>query len=154
KAFATALLNAGAAKVYAGVRDPATAPSGCVAVRLDVISRDDVAAAARACGDVTLLINNAGNLMMQSAMAPGAEDGLRREMDVHVYGALRMAHAFAPILARNGGGAIVNMLSVVAWYTAPFNATYCAAKHAALALTESMRIELKAQGTRVLSVFA
>ena len=65
-----------------------------------------------------------------------------------------MVRAFAPVLARKGGGAIANMLSVVSWFVYPFNATYCASKHAALALTEGVRIQLKAQGTQVVAVFA
>ena len=67
---------------------------------------------------------------------------------------LRMVRAFAPMLARNGGGAIANMLSVVIWFVFPFNATYCASKHAALALTGGVRIQLKSQGTQVVEVYA
>jgi short-subunit dehydrogenase len=84
----------------------------------------------------------------------GSDDAMRRELEVNLFGTLRMCRAFSPILARNGGGAIVNVLSVVSWFTAPFNATYCASKHAALALTDSVRIELKQQGTQVVGVFA
>jgi short-subunit dehydrogenase len=75
-------------------------------------------------------------------------------MEVNVFGMLRMVGTFAPVLAKNGGGAIANMLSVVSWFVYPFNATYCASKHAALALTEGVRIQLKAQGTQVVAVFA
>src|SRR3981081_4672188 len=81
-------------------------------------------------------------------------ESMRREMNVNVFGTLAMIQAFAPILAKNGGGAIANMLSVVSWFTAPFNATYCASKHAALAVTDAARIQLKSQGTRVLAVHA
>jgi NAD(P)-dependent dehydrogenase (short-subunit alcohol dehydrogenase family) len=79
---------------------------------------------------------------------------LKREMDVNVRGMLEMCKAFAPVLARNGGGVIVNMLSVVSLYVYPLNSTYCATKHAALAVTDGPRIERKAQGTRVLGVYA
>jgi short-subunit dehydrogenase len=65
-----------------------------------------------------------------------------------------MAKAFAPALARNGGGVLVNMLSVVSWYVYPFNSTYCATKHAALAVTDGLRIQLREQGTRVIAVYA
>jgi short-subunit dehydrogenase len=81
-------------------------------------------------------------------------ESMRREMNVNVFGTLAMIQAFAPILAKNGGGAIANMLSVVSWFTYPFNATYCASKHAALAVTDAARIQLKAQGTQVLAVYA
>jgi NAD(P)-dependent dehydrogenase (short-subunit alcohol dehydrogenase family) len=88
---------------------------------------------------VNLLINNAGIMLKSQMLAEGSEDALRREMEVNVYGVLAMMRAFAPVLARNGGGAIVNMLSVVSWFVNPFNATYCASKHAALAVTDAAR---------------
>ena len=75
-------------------------------------------------------------------------------MEVNVFGMLAMSRAFAPVLARNGGGVLVNMLSVVSWYVYPFNSTYCATKHAALAVTDGLRIQLKAQGTIVIGVYA
>ena len=75
-------------------------------------------------------------------------------MEVNVFGMLAMAKALAPALGRNGGGVIVNMLSVVSWYVYPFNATYCASKHAGLAVTDGLRIQLKAQGTHVIGVYA
>jgi short-subunit dehydrogenase len=87
-------------------------------------------------------------------LAERSEDALRLEMEVNVYGVLAMVRAFSPILALNGGGAIVNMLSVVSWFVNPFNATYCVSKHAALAVTDAVRIELKAQGTQVVGVYA
>ena len=73
---------------------------------------------------------------------------------MNVYGLLAMTRAFAPILARNGGGAIVNVLSVTSWFTSPLHATYSASKHAALTITEGARMELKSQGTQVVGVFA
>src|SRR5580658_6663956 len=75
-------------------------------------------------------------------------------MEVNVFGVLAMIQAFAPILAKNGGGAIANVLSVVSWFTFPFNATYCASKHAALAVTDAARIQLRGQGTHVVGVYA
>ncbi len=155
KAYTEALLAAGAAKVYAGARDPATISNPrLTAVKLDVTSASDIAAAARMCGDVNLLINNAGILLASPMLAEGSEDAMRREMEVNVYGVLGMVRAFAPILAKNGGGAIANMLSVVSWFTSPANATYCVSKHAAMVLTDAIRIQLKAQGTHVVGVFA
>jgi NAD(P)-dependent dehydrogenase (short-subunit alcohol dehydrogenase family) len=155
KAYTEALLAAGAAKVYAGARDPAgIADPRLTPVRLDVSSPSDIAAAAENCGDVNLLINNAGAMLTSPMLAEGSEAALRREMEVNVYGLLGMVRAFAPILARNGGGALANMLSVVSWYVYPFNATYCASKHAALAVTDAVRIQLKAQGTQVVGVYA
>jgi len=155
RAYAAALLAAGAAKVYAGMRDPsAVTDPRLVPMRLDVTRPEDIAAAASQCGDVDLLINNAGVMHSSAMLAEGSEAAMRAEMEVNVYGVLGMVRAFAPILKRNGGGAIVNVLSVVSWFTLPINATYCASKHAALVVTEAARIELKAQGTRVLGVHA
>ena len=155
RAFADALLEAGASKVYAGARDPSTVSEPrFTAIRLDVTSGRDVAATAMACRDVEILINNAGVMLSTSVLSENSENALRREMEVNVFGTMAMAKAFAPVLGRNGGGVIVNMLSVVSWYVYPFNSTYCATKHAALAVTEGLRIGLKAQGTQVVGVYA
>jgi NAD(P)-dependent dehydrogenase (short-subunit alcohol dehydrogenase family) len=157
KAYTDALLAAGAAKVYAGARDPvsvAITDTRLVPVKLDVTHDNDVHAAAAACTDVNLLINNAGIMLASPLLAEGSEAALRAEMEVNVFGMLRMVRDFAPVLAKNGGGAIANMLSVVSWFVFPFNATYCASKHAALALTEGVRMQLKAQGTQVVAIYA
>jgi NAD(P)-dependent dehydrogenase (short-subunit alcohol dehydrogenase family) len=157
KAYVDALLAAGASKVYAGTRDVASVGvvnDRVVPVRLDVTQEDQVRAAARRCSDVTLLINNAGIMKSSPMLAEGSEEALRAEMEVNVFGILRMVRAFAPVLSKNGGGAIVNMLSVVSWFVNPGNATYCASKYAALAVTDAVRIQLKAQGTQVVAVHA
>ena len=103
---------------------------------------------------MNLLINNAGLMLKTPMLAEESEAAMRREMEVNVFGVLAMTRAFAPILACNGGGAIVNMLSVVSWFVNPFNATYCASKHAALAVTDAARIQLRAQGVQVIGVYA
>jgi NAD(P)-dependent dehydrogenase (short-subunit alcohol dehydrogenase family) len=159
KSFVDALLDQGAAKVYAAARtlsQGATGPQDprVIPVKLDVTSAEDVNAVASRCADLTLLINNAGAMLMTPMLKDGSDAALRREMEVNVYGMLAMTRAFAPILAKNGGGAIVNMLSVVSWFTAPFNATYCATKHAALVVSDASRIELKSQKTQVVGVYA
>jgi len=155
KAYADALLAAGAAKVYAGARDPSTiSDPRLTPIKLDVTSPAAIAAAAATCPDVKLLINNAGAMLMTSMLAQGSEAALRREMEVNVFGVLAMMRAFAPILASNGGGTIANVLSVTSWFVYPFNATYCASKHAAAAVTDAARIELKSKGTHVVGVFA
>ena len=160
KAFAEALLARGAAKVYAGTRNAPAEGSveggdpRLVPVQLDVTSTSDIAAMAARCPDVTLLINNAGILLATPMLKAGSDAALRREMEVNVYGMLAMTRAFAPILGKNGGGAIVNMLSVVSWFTVPFTATYCASKHAALVVSDASRIELRRQKTHVVGVYA
>jgi NAD(P)-dependent dehydrogenase (short-subunit alcohol dehydrogenase family) len=131
KVFAEQLLAAGARKVYAGARDPSKVRfSGVEPVKLDITNPADVEAAAKALGDVTLLFNNAG-------IAPNAtlaEDQTlkiaRAVMETNYFGTLRMCEAFAPILARNGGGALINMLSALSWIARPPFAAYCASKSA------------------------
>lgn len=160
KSFVEALLAQGAAKVYAAMRTLPQSGAGqdtdprVVPVKLDVTSAEDVGTVASRCTDLTLLINNAGAMLMTPMLKDASDVALRREMEVNVYGMLAMIRAFAPVLAKNGGGAIVNMLSVVSWFTVPFNATYCATKHAALVVSDASRIELKRQGTRVTGVYA
>lgn len=155
QAFAAMFLKAGAAKVYAGVRDLSTLQdSRLIPVTLDVTSRRDIDAAAALCRDVDILINNAGIMIGTPVLADTADDALHRELEVNLYGPLRMSKAFAPILDANGGGAIINVLSVVSWFVNPLNHTYCISKHAAQAATDALRIELAGQGTRVLGVYS
>ena len=154
KAFVDALVAAGAAKVYAGVRDIASSTDARVtAVELDVTNQATVDAAVKRCGDVTLLINNAGVMHSSSMLTADSEAAMRSEFEVNVFGMQRMIRAFAPVLKANGGGAIVNMLSVVSWFTTPINSTYCASKHAALSVSDSARIELRSQNTPVIGVY-
>ena len=155
KAYADALLAAGAGKIYAGARDPSTITDNrLIPVKLDITSPSDVAAASKTCEDVSVLINNAGIMLKSPMLAEASDQALRREMEVNVYGLLAMISAFAPILERNGGGAIVNVLSFVSWFVYPLNATYCASKHAALAVSDAARIQLRGQGTQVVGVYA
>ena len=157
KAFAQALLDRGAAKVYAGARDPDTievTDARVVPVRLDITKPGDVAAAARHCTDVSLVINNAGAMLQTPFLSAPDMSAARTEMETNYFGTLAMARAFAPVLAAAGGGALVNMLSVVSWYAPPFNASYCASKSAEWALTNALRVELRGQGTLVVGVHA
>jgi len=149
-----ALLEAGAARVYAGMRRPedASHPTDprVVPIALDITDPDQVAWAAAQCSDVDILINNAGVLHAHPLLA-GTEEA-EREMRVNYFGTLRMAQAFAPVLAANGGGALVNILSILARVGAPRVGSYAASKAAAHSLTMSLRGELAAQGTRVVAV--
>lgn len=155
RVFADSLLARGAATVYAGVRDPATAVSaGAEPIPLDITSADDVAAAVARCADVDILINNAGIMRLAPVLAAPDMLSARAEMDTNYFGTLRMCRAFAPVLAANGGGALVNMLSIVSWFANPQNSSYCASKSAAWSLTNAARIELRRQGTLVTGVFA
>lgn len=153
RAFAEAALAAGAAKVYAAARDPASIDlPGVVPVRLDVTDAAQVAAAAAQCRDVTLLINNAGILRPGPLMADDAQAAARAEFDTNFFGPWAVAQAFAPVLAANGGGAMLNVLSALSWVTLPGVAAYSASKAATWALSNGLRQELKAQGTQVTSL--
>jgi NAD(P)-dependent dehydrogenase (short-subunit alcohol dehydrogenase family) len=153
RAFSRLLLEHGASKVYGAARDPATVTlPGVTPVQLDVTTQSDVAAAAERCPDVTLLVNNAGISTGTRALAPNALEAGRREMETNVFGTLAMSRAFAPILAANGGGALVNVLSVLSWLALPPTALYSASKAAEWSLTNSLRVELQRQGTLVVGV--
>jgi len=152
-ALTRAARDAGAKKVYAAARDPSSVTlPGVQALRLDVTIDADVAAAAAACGDVNVLINNAGIARGSSALAVGALHAARAEYETNVYGPWRLARAFAPPLAAQGGGAIVNVLSALSWLNLPGGSTYCVSKSAAWGLTNALRNELREQNTQVVGV--
>ena len=152
-AFCRLLLERGAKTVYAGARDQSTVTAdGVVPVQLDVTSLADIAAAAERCGDVTLLVNNAGIGTGTGSLADNTLEMARCEFDTNVFGPLAMSRAFAPVLAANGGGAIINVLSVLSWLSMPNSAMYCASKAASWSLTNSLRQELLGQGTQVLGL--
>src|SRR5262249_39101830 len=123
-----------------------------VAVQLDLARPETIAAAAKIAKDVHLVVNNAGVLRTASALDAGAIDALQFEVEVNVYGLIRVAQAFAPVLAANGGGAFVQLNSVVSLKSFADFATYSASKAAAYSITQGLRDKLKAQGTVVVSV--
>ncbi|RWR16207.1 SDR family NAD(P)-dependent oxidoreductase [Microbacterium enclense] len=149
KAIATELVRRGARKVYATARIPESIDiAGVEVLALDITDSGSVAAAARAATDVTLLVNNAGVSTFAPLVAGDLAD-IRREMDTNYWGTLSMVRAFAPVLAANGGGALLNVLSVMAWLGYEHSNGYGASKAAGWALTNGVRIELAAQGTQV-----
>jgi len=153
QAFVNALLEAGAAKIYASARDPSSITlQGVVPIQLDVTNPADIAAAAERCTDLTLLINNAGIYRNTAFLSPGSADAARAELETNFFGPLALSLALAPILKANGGGAIVNVLSVLSWLNISAAATYSASKSAAWSLTNGLRGELRSQGTQVVGV--
>ncbi len=153
-AFATEALRLGAKKVYAGVRTPAdTDTPDIIQIKLDVTDSASIAAAAKRCEDTTLLINNAGIARLtNSVLDPQMITDVREIFEINFYGMIAVTQAFAPILATNGGGAIVNVLSDSAWFSRPLLAAYSASKSAAWSFTNALRIELKGQKTAVVGV--
>lgn len=152
-AFATELLARGARKVYAAARDPATIiQRGVHALRLDVNKPEEVTAAAALASDVTLVINNAGIAEPGGFLAADSVEVARRIFETNFFGMLRVSKAFAPILESQGGGALLNVLSVASWVSAAGLAAYSASKSAAWSLTNALRTELAAQKTQVLAL--
>ncbi|MEV4211195.1 SDR family oxidoreductase [Micromonospora sp. NPDC049662] len=152
RALARALIDHGAAKVYAGVRDPSALPDDDVTpVRLDVTDAAAVAAAAEALTDVNVVINNAAASTEGSPLTVPLA-GVRRDLEVNYLGLLSVAQAFAPVLATNGGGALVNVLSALAWTTAPPISSLAASKAAAWSMTNALRLSLRKRGTLVMAV--
>jgi NAD(P)-dependent dehydrogenase (short-subunit alcohol dehydrogenase family) len=149
----TAQLQArGAAKVYAAARRPASIDlPGVVPLALDITDAASVAAAAAAAPDVTLLVNNAG-ISTYTNLVDGDLAQVRLEMETHFFGTLSMVRAFAPVLGGNGGGAILNVLSALSWFSYDGANAYAAAKAAEWSLTNGVRLELARQGTLVTGV--
>ncbi len=159
RAFVDALIQRGAKKVYITARDAsklsdlgAKYGDKVRALALDITKPAQVAAAASMAGDVTLLVNNAGINRQKALIAVAALDGAREEIDTNYFGTLSMCRAFAPTLQRNGGGAIVNMLSILSRVSMPAIGSLCASKAAALSMTQGVRAELAKQHTLVIGV--
>ena len=159
KALVDGLVSAGVAKVYAAVRDTQKAQplidqygAKVVAVELDLTRPETIVAAAAACPDTFVVVNNAGVLRTTSVLSAEAVSSLNYEFDTNVFGLVRIAQAFAPVLKRNGGGALVQLNSVVSMKCFPDFSTYCASKAAAYSLTQALRATLAGQDTQVFSV--
>jgi NAD(P)-dependent dehydrogenase (short-subunit alcohol dehydrogenase family) len=153
--FAKQALERGAKRVYAGARDVSSFKlEGAVPVQLDVTRPGDVAALAAKLTDVTILINNAGIARAGGFVASTAQGTLREQVETNVFGILNLSQAFAPVLASNGGGAILNVLSFLSWVNTPVIAGYGVSKAAAWALTNGLRHELRAQKTQVVALHA
>src|SRR4051794_3782364 len=150
--YADALLDRGAAKVYAAVRDVSSVTDARLTpIRLDVTDRASIEDAVKAAPDVTLLINNAG--IDTHTPTLGDEAGVREELDVNYLRPVAVSRAFAPVLGANGGGALINMLSGLAWFTLPTTGGYSSAKAAMWAAINSLRQNLLAQATLVTAVY-
>jgi NAD(P)-dependent dehydrogenase (short-subunit alcohol dehydrogenase family) len=140
------------ATVYAAARNPSAVDlPGVTPIALDVTDPGSVAAAAAQARDVAILINNAGSSTGASLLA-GDLASVRLEFDTHFFGTLAVIRAFAPQLAAQGQSAVLNILSALSWISLPGAGAYSAAKSAEWSLTNALRQELAAQGTRVSSL--
>jgi len=147
------LLEAGAAKVYVTARAPKPSDNPrIVPLEFELTGRTAAADLARRASDVDILVNNAG-IMTFSPLLDDDQAEVDRVFEVVTFGPLRVAKTFAPVLAANGGGALVNLHSLTAWIAGfPGSGTYGAAKAALIAISNSLRAELAGQGTQVLGV--
>lgn len=159
KAILEEALNRGAAKVYAAVRSVDSAGQlvaehgdRVVPIHFDLEDAESITAAAKRASDVDLVVNNAGVLKSAGALDEHAIESLQYEMNVNVYGLICVAQAFAPVLKANGGGALVQLNSVVSVKTFADVATYSASKAASYSITQGLRESLRAQHTEVVSV--
>ncbi|HRQ61247.1 MAG TPA: SDR family oxidoreductase [Alphaproteobacteria bacterium] len=160
KAYAEEFLKAGAKKIYLGVRKTesvaamaAAHPGVFVPLKLDVTSEADIKAAASAAQDVQIVVNNAGIAMFDGLSSPEAAQNARAEFEVNYIGPLLITQAFAPVLKKNGGGAVVTVSSIAGHVAFPAFTTYSASKFAAHALILASRAQLAPQGTRVIGVY-
>jgi NAD(P)-dependent dehydrogenase (short-subunit alcohol dehydrogenase family) len=159
KSIVEEFLRAGARKIYAAARNPEsldvlTAAHGdrIVPLRIDLNDPNSITAAAQKATDVEIVINNAGMANVANPLVSNAVAALQEEMEVNVYGLMRMAQAFAPVLKKNGGGAFAQLNSIASMKCFSDFATYSASKAASYSITQALREILQAQGTRVVSV--
>jgi NAD(P)-dependent dehydrogenase (short-subunit alcohol dehydrogenase family) len=164
RALVTALVKRGAKKVYAGMRDVDAFNKSdpqflenfkgkVEPVSLDITKKNHVDSAVEKAYDINLLINNAGIANYSGFIAADDLASARQEMEVNYFATLAMIRGFAPVLRENGGGAIVNILSVASLVNFPILGSYSASKAALFSLTQGVRAELAAQGTTVTGVF-
>ncbi|OHU25182.1 short-chain dehydrogenase [Mycobacteroides chelonae] len=146
------VLGRGARKVYSTARQPFEDPRAqVIPQQLEVASESSVRALARELTDVEIVVNNAGVLHPDSLLT-GDLDRVDATFQTNVFGPLRVIRAFAPILKANGGGAIINIHSVLSWLGGA--GAYGASKAAIWSVTNTLRLELEPQHTHVLGVHA
>ncbi|MFC4242486.1 SDR family oxidoreductase [Gryllotalpicola reticulitermitis] len=137
------------AHVFAGARNPASVDlDGVTPIQLDVTDPESVRAAAATASGVSILVNNAG-IGTGSALIGGELDSIRQEFEVNFFGTLAVTRAFAPQLAEHDESYVLNVLSVLSWFSSPSLGGYSASKSAEWSLTNGIRQELAGQGTRV-----
>jgi NAD(P)-dependent dehydrogenase (short-subunit alcohol dehydrogenase family) len=157
RAFVTALLERGAAQVYATARDPhrlvELADGRVTPLRLDVTSDQQIRAAVERVERLDILVNNAGVLIPDDLIAGDLDLGVvQRQLDVNYLGPLRLSRAFLPRLEQ-AGGAVINVLSLLAIASMPLTPAYASSKAAAFSMTQALRAHLAPKGVAVHAVF-
>ena len=159
KAIVDTFIQNGAAKIYAAVRDTQSAQpliekygDKIVAIEVDLSKPNTITDASKVATDVEIVVNNAGILKNANPLESHAIEVFQEEIDVNVYGLIRVAQAFAPVLKANSGGALVQLNSVASIKNFADFATYSASKAASYSITQGLREKLALQNTHVLSV--
>lgn len=153
------LIKAGSKKVYLAVRQSASVKGlleqygeKVAVVEFDLAHENSIRRAAQVASDAELVVNNAGILINATALDPDAITALETQININVVGLMRVAQAFAPVLAKNGGGALVQLNSIASLRAFPDFSTYAASKAAAYSITQALHTQLAQQGTQVVSV--
>jgi NAD(P)-dependent dehydrogenase (short-subunit alcohol dehydrogenase family) len=155
KAIVEALLRHNVQKIYASARNLENLSfqdARVVPVQLDITNPEHVKNAAQLAQDTDILINNAGALAFAPIVA-GKIDDLVSDMQVNFFGTVNMIQSFAPVIEKNGGGAIANLISIVGLAPMAGAAGYCASKAALFSATQAMRTELKPKNISVHGIF-
>lgn len=148
--FVRQALARGASKVYAAARKPKVWDDERIeTLVLDINNPGDIAHAVAVASDVDFLINNAGVAPEGDSLA-GSSELLHSVFATNFFGPLAVANAFTPVLAANGGGTMLNILSAAAWISMPTG--YAAAKAAMWSATNGLRLALEAQQTQVVGL--
>ena len=158
KAIVESFINHGARKIYLAVRNPESTKAleeqygdKVVTIQADVSDTESIKQLAEQAKDVEIVVNNAGVLIPASPLSENVEEAFTKELDVNVYGLLRVANSFAGILEKNQG-ALVQLNSVASIKNFTHLSTYSASKAASYSITQGLRDVLGERGVSVLSV--
>ncbi|KPZ71271.1 3-oxoacyl-[acyl-carrier-protein] reductase FabG [Shewanella sp. P1-14-1] len=158
KSITEHFIDQGAKKVYLAVRNPNSTKSleeqygdKVETIQVDITDEVSILAAAKTATDVDVVINNAGIISTVPPLADNALDTLKVEMDVNVYGLMRVAKAFEATLIANQG-ALVQLNSVASLKNYVDMTTYCTSKAASYSVTQGLRDHFKPHNVSVLSV--
>ncbi|MFJ5455059.1 SDR family oxidoreductase [Pectobacterium jejuense] len=151
-----ALILNGAGRIYAGTRELSNLPDfgddRVTFIKLDITKNEDIAAAVEKIGAIDILVNNAG-AMLSNNIVTATQEELASDLDVNYFGTIKVMQAFIPVMEKNGGGVIANVLSVLALAPMSFTAGYAASKAAMHSATQAARGLLKTKNIKVVGIY-
>jgi NADP-dependent 3-hydroxy acid dehydrogenase YdfG len=121
-------------------------------MRLDVTDQGSVDTFAAALDSCAVLVNNAGGALGFDPVASAQDEHWQTMYEVNVLGLMRMTRALLPLLEKADPGHIVDVVSTAGLETYPNGGGYTAAKHAAHAVTRTLRMELLGRPVRVTEI--